>query len=93
MTTRKAGPATCSPAHPDSSPRATELANGWRIATWLRAHATALHIRYLIWQGRIWDPTTPDQNGWGRPYNGGGIYDPTDTTGGHYDHIHLSITT
>ena len=70
-----------------------QLANGWRIATWLRAHATALHIRYLIWQGRIWDPTTPDQNGWGRPYNGGGIYDPTDTTGGHYDHIHVSITT
>ena len=37
-------------------------------------------------------PTTRDQNGWGRPYTGGGIYDPTDATGGHYDHIHLSVT-
>ena len=92
-TTRTAAPATCSPHTPDTFPTGTDLANGWRIATWLRAHATALHIRYLIWQDRIWSPTTPDRNGWGRPYNGGGIYDPTDATGGHYDHIHVSITT
>ena len=75
------------------SPPAPTSPHGWRIATWLRAHADALQIRYLIWQGRIWSPDHPDHNGWGRPYTGGGIYDPTDATGGHYDHVHLSITT
>ena len=38
---------------------------------------------YVIWQGRIWSPNTPDTDGWGRPYTGGGIYDPPDPTGGH----------
>jgi len=51
----------------------------------------ALQVRYLIWQGRIWSPDGGDQNGWGRPYTGGGIYDATDATGGHYDHIHASV--
>ncbi len=51
-----------------------------------------LHISYLIWQGRYWPPSTPDEDGWGRAYSGGGIYDVNDPTGGHYDHVHLSIT-
>jgi hypothetical protein len=72
-------------------PTGTDLENGWRLAAWLRAHAPALRVRYVIWQGRYWDPQTPDHNGWGNPYNGGGIYDLTDATGGHYDHIHLSV--
>lgn len=72
-------------------PAGEELRNGWQVANWLRANADPLNVAYIIWQGRIWTPTTPDQNGWGRPYNGGGAYDPTDATGGHYDHIHLSI--
>lgn len=72
-------------------PAGEELRTGWQIANWLRANAGPLNIAYIIWQGRIWTPTTPDQNGWGRPYNGGGIYNPTDATGGHFDHIHLSV--
>ena len=72
-------------------PTGADLTTGWLLATWLRAHADALQVRYLIWQGRIWSPEGGDQNGWGRPYTGGGIYDPTDATGGHYDHIHLSV--
>lgn len=71
-------------------PAGDELAAGWRLATWLRTNADALHVKYLIWQGRIWSPGTPDDHGWGRPYTGGGIYDPTDATGGHFDHLHLS---
>ncbi|MBN9098143.1 MAG: transglycosylase SLT domain-containing protein [Pseudonocardia sp.] len=72
-------------------PAGTDLENGWRIASWLRANAVALKVKYLIWQGRYWDPTTSDQDGWGVPYDGGGIYDPHDATGGHYDHIHSSF--
>ncbi|MBW0108374.1 hypothetical protein I4I84_06440 [Pseudonocardia sp. KRD-182] len=72
-------------------PQGQELQNGWRLATWLRTHAVALKVKYLIWQGRFWSPDTPDTNGWGRPYTGGGVYDPADATGGHYDHIHVSV--
>lgn len=71
-------------------PARADLQNGWRIATWLRANAASLQVKYLIWQGRYWDPTTPDRDGWGVPYNGGGVYNPRDATGGHYDHIHFS---
>jgi hypothetical protein len=40
-------------------PTGTDLANGWQIATWLRAHATALHISYLIWQDATGHPPHP----------------------------------
>ena len=72
-------------------PAGKELQNGWTLATWLRANASALRVKYLIWQGRFWEPGRPDRGGWGVPYTGGGIYDPTDATGGHYDHIHVSV--
>ncbi len=73
-------------------PQGTELENGWALATWLRANAIALHVKYIIWQGRIWSPSSSDVGGWGRAYTGGGVYDATDATGGHYDHIHISTT-
>ncbi|MGD9990129.1 hypothetical protein [Pseudonocardia sp.] len=72
-------------------PQGQELENGWRLATWLRTHADALKVKYVIWQGRFWSPDTPDTDGWGRPYTGGGVYDPRDATGGHHDHVHLSV--
>lgn len=72
-------------------PQGQELQNGWRLATWLRTHAATLKVKYLIWQGRIWSPDSADTDGWGRPYTGGGVYDPNDATGGHHDHIHLSV--
>ncbi|MCF7547435.1 hypothetical protein [Pseudonocardia sp. WMMC193] len=68
-----------------------ELANGWRAADWFRTNADALEVSYIIWQGRIWTPGVPDEGGWGRRYSGGGVYDPTDAVGGHYDHIHVSF--
>lgn len=78
------------PAAAGTFPTGEDLANGWALAQWLRAHAAALRVKYVIWQGRFWSPTTPDLDGWGRPYTGGGVYDPTDATGGHHDHIHVS---
>ncbi|MHA6622914.1 lysozyme family protein [Pseudonocardia sp. DLS-67] len=80
------------PAQPGAFPAESDVTDGWRLANWLRAHADPLRVRYIIWQGRIWSPTTPDNDGWGRRYSGGGIYDVHDATGGHYDHIHFSVT-
>jgi hypothetical protein len=68
-----------------------ELADGWRIARWFRDHARSLRVKYVIWQGRYWDPRIADQDGWGRRYSGGGVYDVRDATGGHYDHVHVSF--
>jgi Transglycosylase SLT domain len=73
-----------------SFPNGDDVARGWAIAEWLRANAASLHVSYLIWQGRIWSVSRADQ-GW-RAYTGGGVYDPTDPTGGHYDHIHVSVS-
>ena len=72
--------------------RGVEVDNGWRAAEWFRANAEALSVDYIIWQGRIWSPESPDRGGWGRAYTGGGVYDPDDAVGGHYDHIHVSFT-
>lgn len=69
----------------------TDADNGWRAAGWFRDNATTLQVSYVIWQGRIWIPGRPDQGGWGIPYTGGGVYDPTDAVGGHYDHLHVSF--
>jgi hypothetical protein len=71
--------------------RGAEIDNGWRAAEWFRRNAEALGVDYIIWQGRIWSAGSPDQGGWGRPYTGGGVYDPDDAVGGHYDHIHVSF--
>ncbi|MBC8092094.1 MAG: hypothetical protein H7Y15_09195 [Pseudonocardia sp.] len=72
--------------------RGADADNGWRAAEWFRINADALKVDYIIWQGRIWSPGSNDQDGWGRPYTGGGVYDPDDAVGGHYDHIHVSFT-
>ncbi|MHA6632083.1 hypothetical protein ACU61A_42200 [Pseudonocardia sichuanensis] len=69
-----------------------ELAAGWQLADWFRAHADPLQVSYVIWQGRIWTSGSPDTaTGWGRPYSGGGVYDPDEATGGHFDHLHVSF--
>ncbi|WP_345217201.1 hypothetical protein [Georgenia halophila] len=66
-----------------------DLLAGWTAAQWLRVNADALHVHYVIWQGRIWQSGHPEL-GWA-PYDGGGAYDPDDATGGHYDHVHVSV--
>jgi hypothetical protein len=64
------------------------VTRGWVLAEWLRLNAPALHVHYVIFQGRIWSAER-DAEGW-RPYGGGGVYDPHDVTGGHWDHLHVS---
>jgi hypothetical protein len=75
--------------HLGKFPEQPDVARGWSLATWARANSRALHVSYVIWQGRIWS-VSRDAEGW-RPYTGGGIYDPSDATGGHYDHVHISM--
>lgn len=64
---------------------------GWQLARWLQDNAAPLNVQYLIWQGRIWS-VARNAEGW-RVYNGaGGLVDTTEPTGGHYDHVHVSVT-
>lgn len=62
------------------------LDDGNAVAAWLRANADALDVSYVIWQGRIWSRERGD-----RKYTGGGVYDPKDPVGGHWDHLHVSF--
>jgi hypothetical protein len=41
--------------------RGVEIVNGWRAAESFRRGAEGLGVDYIIWQGRIWSPGSPDQ--------------------------------
>lgn len=71
-------------------PTAAQRVEGWQLANWLRREAGPLGVRYVIFDGKIWSAAR-DGQGW-RPYTGGGVYDPQDVTGGHFDHVHVSVT-
>jgi len=79
------------PARAGRFPEGEDLATGWAVATWLREHADEMRVGYVIWQGRIWYRGGGDDDGWGRAYTGGGVYDADDPTGGHFDHVHVSV--
>ncbi len=77
---------------PGTFAKGTERHNGWAVANWLRANAGPLQVKYLIWQGRYWDPSVHDDPGnWGTRYTGAGIYNVRSATGGHFDHVHASF--
>jgi hypothetical protein len=60
---------------------------GNRIANWAIQTAGQTGVNYVIWYGQIWSSRT----GRWKSYNGGGIYDPTDANGGHFNHVHVSL--
>lgn len=60
---------------------------GWQIATWQRAHASALGITYLIFDQKIWSPHR-DAEGW-RPYVN--PYGDSSPSGRHLNHVHTSV--
>lgn len=70
-------------------PTPAQLEAGWGVTNWMKNNAETLGVQYLIWQGTIWS-LARDHEGW-RPYNGGGMHDPTNITGGHYDHLHVTV--
>ncbi|WP_090073153.1 peptidase inhibitor family I36 protein [Lentzea flaviverrucosa] len=67
-----------------SYPSEAQKAQGWKLSYWLQKYAAALDVRYVIWQGKIWSVARASE-GW-RTYTGG-----SGVTGGHYDHVHVSI--
>jgi len=67
------------------SPQERERGNA--IANWAVQTAGQTGVHYVIWYGQIWSART----GQWIPYNGGGIYDPNDANGGHYNHVHVSL--
>jgi len=70
-------------------PTAEQKADGDALAAELQASAAQTGLRYIIWYGQFWSVDSAEE-GW-VPYTGGGVYDPGDVTGGHFDHLHLSI--
>ena len=70
-------------------PTPAQLDAGWKVTNWMKDNADVLGVEYLIWQGQIWS-VARDAEGW-RPYNGGGMHDPASITGGHYDHLHVTV--
>ena len=70
-------------------PTPAQLEAGWQVTNWMKDNAAALGVEYLIWQGKIWS-VARDAEGW-RPYNGGGMHDPGNVTGGHFDHLHVTV--
>jgi hypothetical protein len=71
----------------DARRSATTKAAGDRIANWTIQSGATTGLHYVIWYGKIWSART----GQWRTYNGGGVYDTSDPTGGHYDHVHVSL--
>ncbi len=75
-------------------PTPAQKAAGDALAATLQASAARTGVHYLIWYGRIWN-TERAHEGW-RPYQGPGVYNtipttPDGITGGHYDHVHISV--
>lgn len=65
---------------------------GWEVARWFQAHADELHITYLIWDAKIWNPSRSSE--W-RPYVNPSLstartQQQRDTMQ-HLDHVHASF--
>jgi hypothetical protein len=71
----------------DSRRSPSARAKGDQIANWTIQTAGQTGVHYLIWYGKIWSA----RRGTWIPYNGGGVYNTSDATGGHYDHVHVSL--
>jgi len=63
-----------------------DKARGDALNAALLASGAETGVAYTIWSG-----TYCPVGGTCRPYSGGGVYDPSSPTGGHYDHVHVSV--
>jgi len=61
---------------------------GNSVAAFVRAHASALGVTYVIWRDQIWS-VDRDAEGW-RPYEHP-TGPTTDPTLRHLDHVHISV--
>ena len=89
-TTRRVGRATCSPRdRPVRRRRRARRRLAHRALVPRPRQVAAGQVRDLA--GPVLGSARRDQDGWGRRYSGGGVYDVRDATGGHYDHVHVSF--
>jgi hypothetical protein len=58
---------------------------GWNIARYVQAHARELHVKYVIYQQKIWLAGHPSSQ-WRL------MEDRGSRTANHYDHVHVSVT-
>lgn len=65
------------------------VAEGWKLAKRLAANQRLSGVNYIIWQGEFWSAENPE---W-VPYTSTayGCPNPTNVTGCHYDHVHVSV--
>ena len=61
-------------------------AYGWRVAHWVQAHAKELHVKYIIWDVKKWNPSAGQR--W-RPYRH--PYGNSNPTLAHKNHVHVSF--
>ena len=62
----------------------TNEALGWTIANYMRAHATDLHISYIIFHQHIWN-IARDSEGWRL------MADRGSDTANHMNHVHVTV--
>lgn len=70
---------------------AVSVEAGWRTADWLVDNQAALGVKYVIWQGQIWNARTRPGPWTEYVSTAYGCPDPTNLTGCHYDHVHVSM--
>ena len=64
-----------------------DRAYGDALAAHLTANSDALALGTVIWYAQSWS----SWRGTWRPYGGGGVYDVSNATGGHGDHVHVDV--
>ncbi|MEE8869622.1 MAG: hypothetical protein SOH99_01485, partial [Acidipropionibacterium acidipropionici] len=65
-------------------PRGTaDSALGQQIANYFRAHASELHVQYIMWNKHIWN-ISRDSEGWRV------VADRGSATANHMDHVHIT---
>jgi hypothetical protein len=64
---------------------------GWRAANWLTSNQAVLGVRYVIWQGMIWNARSKPGPWTQYASSAYGCPNPANITGCHYDHVHVSM--
>jgi hypothetical protein len=67
-------------------PTDDERPRGDAMAAWVQANAAEMNVLQIIWYKRIWHPR--DGN---IPWSQWDTYSGSGATGGHYDHVHVSV--
>jgi hypothetical protein len=67
-------------------PTDDERPRGDAMAAWVQANAAEMNVLQIIWYKRIWHPR--DGN---IPWSQWDNYSGSGATGGHYDHVHVSV--